>query len=433
MTKSRRFGLLGLALSACAADDDASDAPLRESTQAIIYGNDDRVEVYQHPDPIFRGLAQSSVVALIPRTRFAHSKSGDFAIFTQSLSDAFNVCTSERFADEPTAADCTGVLIDDDLVLTAAHCFPTDDACGRYAFMFDYFFRATDELEPMGWADIYGCRRVVARTLSTRGAVPRLDYAVIQLDRAPAGRIPVVTRTSALAPAEPVAVIGCTSGLPLKIDTGGQVLDPRDPTDDYFLVNSDTFQGSSGSGVFDGQGQLLGVLVRGGDDYKDSSDGGCKVASVVDNLEQDGGTVAKVESDGGMLISDGEEATYVGRAIEGVCATGWPSPRLCGTAARCGDGFCSESETRTDCPQDCACVAGACLDGGNYPAAASGSAAQDKSRHESSGCSALPGQQRSTRGGLTALFACMGACLIAVRRSFARARALPRARPRART
>jgi hypothetical protein len=204
-------------------------------------------------------------------------------------------------------------------------------------------------------------------------------------------------------------VIGNPSGLPAKIDTGAQVLSARAPNQDFFLLNSDTFQGSSGSGVFDRKGQVVGVLVRGGDDYLDGPDGSCKVPNVVDNLEQDGGTVAKVAADGGMLNSEGEEATYVGRAVEGICASGWPSARLCNTPARCGDGFCSESESRLDCPADCACAVGACLDGGSYPAASLGPPAHDKSREHDSGCSTQPGAAPSGSGLLASLLVALSA------------------------
>ena len=137
------------------------------ATQAIIYGQDDRVEIYESPDVRLRALASSSFVALIPRSHFARTASGDFAIFTRPLKDAFQVCADARFANQPTAADCSGVLIDDDLVLTAGHCFTSDDACERFAFMFDYFFSGPGDLEPMGWGDVYGCRRIVSRQVTT--------------------------------------------------------------------------------------------------------------------------------------------------------------------------------------------------------------------------------------------------------------------------
>jgi hypothetical protein len=395
-----RLSWLVLGVAACAGEG-AEEARLDESAQAIIYGNDDRLEVYQHPDPILRGLAQSSAVALIPRNRFGRAANGDFVLYTQSLAGAFNVCADQRFADELAAADCSGVLIDDDLVLTAAHCFQSDQACERYSFVFDYWYRDVGDLEPFGWGDIYSCRRVVSRTLSVRTAVPRIDYAVVQLDRKPLGRTPVALRMTPLNEGDSVATIGCVSGLPAKIDSGGRVLDSRSPDLDYFQLDSDTFQGSSGSGVFDRSGRLAGVLVRGGEDYRDIPDGACQVPNVVTELGvDDGGLPLKLAADGGMLTVDGEEATYVARVVEGVCGTGWPSPRLCSTSARCGDGICSVAETRTDCPADCACMSGECLDGGSYVAAPAGSLGLEKARPvEDSGCAVSLLPRSRVRGG----------------------------------
>ena len=59
-------------------------------------------------------------------------------------------------------------------------------------------------------------------------------------------------------------VAGYPSGLPLKIDDGGRVRDPRSGTTDFFIANLDTFGGNSGSGVYDAATkQLVGILVRG--------------------------------------------------------------------------------------------------------------------------------------------------------------------------
>jgi hypothetical protein len=142
-----------------------------------------------------------------------------------------------------------------------------------------------------------------------------------------------------------LAALGCASGLPVKIDSGAHVLGTRSDSLDYFLLDSDTFQGSSGSGVFDVNGQLAGVLVRGGEDYTDNDDATCKVPKVV-----------TWPVDAGPPRSIGEEATYVARAIEGLCDdVSWPSDRLCGLPAQCGDGICNEHETQVNCPTDCAC------------------------------------------------------------------------------
>lgn len=404
--------MLAVGLSACAAplegDELAPGDPAVRSS-AIIYDRDDRLEVYEHPDSQLRALAQSSLVALVPRRHFARTTSGNFAIFTRPLEQAFRVCSDARFALQPTAADCSGTLIDDDLVLTAGHCFASDDACERFAFMFDYFYASEDKLEPVGWGDVYGCRRIVDRQVSATGTTPRIDYAVVQLDRPAVGRAPAPLRTTPLAVNEALSTMGCVSGLPAKIDSGARVLSTRAPSTDFFLLDSDTFQGSSGSGVFDQDAQLIGVLVRGGEDYEDRPDAACRVPKVVNTL-----------SDAGLLNpSIGEEATYVGRILEGVCATGWPSARLCGKPARCGDGFCSAGETRALCAQDCTCSSDTCARATVDTMAQS---AIEKSPAADDGCAVLARGERPGNRLLPAMLLALGS-LLTRRRATRRSRA----------
>jgi hypothetical protein len=354
--RSVQWWLAWAVLAGCAPEQEDE---LALDRQEIVYGRDDRLDVYEHPDPILRGVAQNSVVSLVPRARIRRSPAGEFVIATQPLEQAFTVCEDERFATQPTAAECSGVLIDDDLVLTAGHCFTTDEACSRYAFMFDYFLNDATHIEPISWGDIYGCRRVIKRIVSPDPTQsPRIDYAVVQLDRPAVGRTPATPRLTPLNAGEPLATLGSASGLPTKIDSGAHVLATRSDVVDYFLLDSDTFQGSSGSGVFDVNGALVGVLVRGGEDYMYRGDESCRVPKVV-----------SWPLDASAPRSVGEEATYLTRALQGLCSESqWPSQRLCGTAKRCGDGICSAGESLSSCAADCACTGDECPQQANLSA-----------------------------------------------------------------
>jgi len=92
-----------------------------ELTASVVYGPDDRVEVFNHPDAELRQIAQESIIALIPSFRMMRESDGTHSLLSESLKDLRGLCPDELFGNQPTAASCSGVLIDDDLVLTAGH------------------------------------------------------------------------------------------------------------------------------------------------------------------------------------------------------------------------------------------------------------------------------------------------------------------------
>ena len=339
---------VALGAMGCASESEL-DLELAGQSDAIIYGTDDRKDVYAVEDASLRELAQRSVVALVPHNRLARPQTGGVQLVAPLLSEMrfatrgdklLPLCPSEPFRAQPAAADCTGVLIDDDLVLTAGHCFADDADCSSFAYVFDYFERAEGELETVSSSDVYSCRKLLAHRVSDTGSATQVDFALVRLDRPALSRHPVALRVSALEQDEPLVAIGYPSGLPAKIDQGARVIDTRGAMHDYFLLNSDTFAGSSGSGIFDRNGVLVGVLVRGGYDFTVSPDNPeCVVSSVV--------------PDEPGSVHDWEEATYAKQALDALCGAGYPSPRLCHREERCGDHYCSLSENADTCAEDC--------------------------------------------------------------------------------
>ncbi len=279
------------------------------------------------------------------------------------------------------------MLIDRDLLLTAGHCVKDEEDCSENAFVFDYAYRRAGELETISASDVYGCRRIVARTFTDAGP----DYAVIQLDRVPTGRTPVEIRKDPLRDGESLAVLGFTSGLPMKVDLAATV---RASMSDYFLLDSDTYEGSSGSAVLDSDNALAGVLVRGGEDYVETAEG-CQVSKVYS---------------GDRRPSWGwEQASYTSQALEELCEeVGFPSERLCGIKPRCGDGFCSFDVADRGCVEDCedVCTDGDCTKGGGSSGGplVPSSGDDGDSEAKSSGCSITgPAQASRSLEGLSLL------------------------------
>ena len=113
--------------------------------------------------------------------------------------------------------------------------------------------------------------------------------------------------------------MGFPSGIPAKIEDGGIVRSRRASTLDYFTADTDTFGGNSGSGVFNDNGLLVGILVRGATDYVYDGGSGCYRANRI--------------SSG---ASASEDSSYAFQAVSELCSAGYVGD-LCGNAPSAPD------------------------------------------------------------------------------------------------
>ena len=330
------FAVVPAALAvACAEEVAEPSASPQTITQETVYGSDDRMDWYAHPDEGLRDLTSNSIVALIRDGGLDTSNPEDVQITAGPLGPSRGLCEDERFYDQPRSASCSGTLIDSDLVLTAGHCVDNDDDCRALSFVFDYYYEDEGVLKTINLEeDVYDCDEIVVREL-----VDGMDYAIIRLDRqVHESHIPARVREGddAVERDQGVTIIGFGSGLPAKIDTGGVVTNPRADARVYFNATTDSFGGNSGSGVFNDESEVIGILVRGAGDYVDDEEAGCQRVNV---LPANPG-------------SGGEDVVYAFNAVEALCASGVESA-LCGGPG----GWCRPCDTAEDCLEGWVCGA----------------------------------------------------------------------------
>jgi V8-like Glu-specific endopeptidase len=238
----------------------------------VIYGEDNRKDVFESTDSAMVEVSKSTA-AMIPNGKISVS-SGVATIQGETL-ESRGVCAEERFASQMTAANCSGFLVSENVLVTAGHCIKSEADCIGYKWVFDYKMdSAKQDSMKVDSSEVYSCSRIIARTLDN---FSKDDYAVIQLDRKVSDRRPLTFRKSGrIAVGESVVVIGHPSGLPTKIADGAKV---RSLAGKYFVANLDTYGGNSGSAVFNHRtGEVEGILVRGENDYV-QSERGCMISN----------------------------------------------------------------------------------------------------------------------------------------------------------
>ena len=313
------------ALVICTAGCGSSDVATVRTQEAVLNGNDDRLEVFEL-DEATRQATVSSSAALVYANHVSWDGPSGVSLNAESAAVAFGLCSDEPFGSEPSAAFCSGVLIDDDLLLTAGYCLGDDVAsarqlCQRVQVVFGYVLQAADSQPQVDANQVFSCRRVV-----TLSAAP-VDLAVLQLDRAASALLaPAQFAASAVEPGDSLLIASYGSGLPLKVELAAPVTSAS-TTDGSFVLGSDTFSGSSGGGLFTKAFELAGLFEEGEPDWVKSD--GC-------SRTQHSATPAE----------RGQPTSAVAAAV---CASGWQSNRLCGVQPDCGQAVCSAA-----CPENCA-------------------------------------------------------------------------------
>lgn len=254
----------------------------------VIYGTDDRIDLYQETDAARRTWA-ASTCGLFTASSVQANNDGTFTLRTS----AYDVCEEEPFSNQPTAAFCTGFMVGEDIIATAGHCYDDGDLSGvRFVFGF-VMDDANTPVVTVAGEQVYQGIELLGRALAGDE-----DYAIIRVDRrieAPGAEAFPIRREGTISVGAPIGVIGHPSGLPLKLAFGNNTAVRSNDSAGYFVANLDTYGGNSGSPVIDPlTGTLEGILVRGETDFVSS--GNCSVSNVVSNTGGRGEDVSKSTS-----------------------------------------------------------------------------------------------------------------------------------------
>lgn len=234
----------------------------------VIYGPDNRLDVYEVRNAVHKRLAQSTAgMVSLGTLTYGSSQSLINVHNPKTLTTGQNICSTEKFADQYLAPMCSGFLVAPDLIVTAGHCFKTfstpENVCKSFAWVFDYQMNSatSNPAKDMQLSNIYACKSVYAVLNDS------MDFAIVKLNRKVTGRTPLTFRQQGIIPnSTELLVIGHPSGLPTKVSDKGRITRNSEVTN--FSTTLDTFHGNSGSAVFDAKtGLVEGILIQGKTDY----------------------------------------------------------------------------------------------------------------------------------------------------------------------
>jgi len=286
------------------------------NASALIYGSDDRKEIFESARAQKLVRATATMVAtsyLLPQADGYLNL--DFAPATASY--GANLCKEERFSSEPSGwLNCTGFLVAPDILVTAGHCEifshqgsqglieqdqPPSSMCPNFAWMFDFAQTSNGNLVKTTGVkkeNIYYCASVLyAEALGDyqdpatgvfgipAGGEHGRDFAIVKLDRPVVGREPL--KLSKLVPSfsERLATVGYPSALPAKYAEGMAL---SGNYKNYFVTDLDIAEGTSGSPVFNSKDEVEGIVVRGFpyEDYQYLEDRKCNKSIVCEQIGQ---------------------------------------------------------------------------------------------------------------------------------------------------
>ena len=178
----------------------------------------------------------------------------------QTLGKRYNLCPTEAFYSQPVVGVGTAWLYDSNKMVTASHVLESN--IKNYIVIFGFQI-----LNEYGLIDvfiskaaIYDIKKIIKKDID-------LDLVAFELDRAAIG-IPLAWENApkSTGRATEIYMIGFPTGLPMKVALNANIEEATHPS--YFYTSLDSFQGNSGSPVFNFYtNKVIGVLVSGEIDY----------------------------------------------------------------------------------------------------------------------------------------------------------------------
>ncbi len=243
-----------------------------------LFGEDGRRDIFEIADEL-KPLSTALGTWVTPYSIEQLSESVSELLFPV-MGENWGLCQGERFYDQPTTEiACTGFLVAPDLLLTAGHCMvnvgeardQVTPQCSDFRWVFDYQMNspAGVDLKNHPNTSIAHCEKVIYAIHDEK--VTRKDYALIRLSKPMDDRFVFPVSEKKVQLGDQVAAMGFPIGLPLKYSGLAEVLRYSDGAE-YFEANLDTAGGNSGSPVFNSDLELVGILVRGNDDFVQTAD-----------------------------------------------------------------------------------------------------------------------------------------------------------------
>ena len=285
------------------------EQPAERARAAVIYGRNDLIEAQAWAGTPFAEAAIGRAVALIPAVE---DEGEDGGASVGSAQQRFDLCPEEPFASQPSTAACSGVLIDDDVLLTAGHCFDEGDGCERYRYALGFVHAEGDAAAPEPVS--LGCTELIAREVGQLADGSAIDYALVRLrlDEPPHAQPDIAIRSRPLEPGEHLTSVGFPQGLPLKVDPAARAVSAGRTE---LRLTTDAYAGNSGSAIYDADGALAAILTGGQPDFEWDEERDCQRSRVID----------------GGDTEHSERALYAWLALARACVMD-PGLALCGDA-----------------------------------------------------------------------------------------------------
>ena len=259
----------------------------------VIYGDDNRMEIFEALNPKYIELARSTAAQIDTKNLVRARKDGkeNFRVIGQTLFQ-IGLCATEKYSHQVAGARCSGFIVANDLLVTAGDCVRDLEDCSKYSWIFDYKVASSIDTSVNITSDnIFHCKEIVARSPDNG---TQDNYALIRLDRIVKNRTPLSFRIEGIIPDDAkLFTIGHPIGLPAKLAGNAKIRNNK--FEKFFVTDLDTYGGNSGSAVFNAETyQVEGIFVRGEDDFVFNPQANCSESRVCANDSCRGEDVTRI-------------------------------------------------------------------------------------------------------------------------------------------